>query len=44
MGNINVLNASIELSILYEGNYALIITENNNNFRIYIVKAKELIK
>ena len=35
---------SIKLSVLYEDNYALIITKNNNNFKVYIIKAKELIK
>ena len=35
---------SIKLSILYEGNYTLIIIENNDNFRVHIVKAKKLIK
>ena len=42
--NVNILNASIELSVLCEDNYALIITENNSGFRVYIVEAKELIK
>ena len=35
---------NIKLSVLYKGNYALIIIENNNNFRIYIIKIKKLIK
>ena len=42
--NINMLDASIELSILCEGNYVLIITENDGGFKVYIVRAKELIK
>ena len=39
-----MLNASMKLSILYKSNYTLIVTENNNSFKIYIVEAKELIK
>ena len=35
---------SIELSVLYKNNYILIIIENNNNFRVYIIKIKKLIK
>ena len=39
-----MLNASIKLSVLCEGNCALIITENYNNLRIRIVRPKKLIK
>ena len=39
-----MLNMSIKLSILCESNYALIIIENNNSFKIYIIEAKKLIK
>ena len=35
---------SIKLSVLYKNNYALIIIEDNNNFKVYIVEAKKLIK
>ena len=44
MGDVNVLNASIKLSVLCEGDCVLIVIENHNNFRIRIVEPKKLIK
>ena len=35
---------SIKLNILYKSSYALIIIENNSNFKIYIIEIKKLIK
>ena len=35
---------SIKLSIFYESNYILIVIKNNNNYKIYIIKIKKLIK
>ena len=44
ISDINIFNASIKLSVLYENNYILIIIENYNNLKIQIVKLKKLIK
>ena len=44
VNNINILNTSIKLSILYKNNYVLIITKNNYSFRVRVVRFKELIK
>ena len=44
VGDVNVLGASMELSVLCEGDCALIVTENHSGFRVRIVGPKELIK
>ena len=39
-----MFNINIKLNIFYKSNYILIIIKNNNNFRVYIIKIKKLIK
>ena len=40
----NILSISIELSVLYEGNYTLIITKDKFSLQIIIVRLEQLIK
>ena len=44
MGDVNVLDAGMELSVLGEGNCALIVAEDYNDFRIRVPRPQELIK
>ena len=44
VSDINVLGASIKLSVLCEGDCVLIVIENYSDFRVRIVGPKELIK
>ena len=44
MSDINVLNVSIKLSVLDEGNCALIIVEDYNNLRVKVSRPQKLIE
>ena len=44
MNDINVLDASMKLSVLDEGNYALIVVEDYDNLRVRVSKSQKLIK
>ena len=44
MSDINVLDTSIKLSVLDEGNCALIVVEDYNNLRIRVSRSQKLIK
>ena len=44
MSDINMFNASIKLSVLYENDYVLIILKDHNNLKVRIVKSQKLIK
>ena len=44
MGDVNVLGASMKLSVLCEGDCVLIVIENYSDFRVRIVGLKKLIK
>ena len=44
ISDINVLNASMKLSVLDEGNYALIVVEDYNNLRVRVPRSQKLIK
>ena len=44
MGDINIFNINMKLSVLCEGDNILIILKNNDNFKIQIVEIKKLIK
>ena len=44
MSDINVLDASIKLSVLNEGNCALIVVEDYNDLRIRVSRSQKLIK
>ena len=44
MGDVNVLDTNMELSVLDEGNYALIVVEDYNNLRIRVSGSQKLIE
>ena len=44
MSDINVLDTSIKLSVLDEGNCALIVVEDYNDLRIRVSRSQKLIK
>ena len=44
MSDINVLDASMELSVLDEDNYALIVVEDYNDLRVRVPRSQKLIK
>ena len=44
MSDINMLDASIKLSVFNENNYALIVVEDYNNLRIRVSESQKLIK
>ena len=44
MSDINVLDASMELSVLDEGNCALIVAEDYDNLRIRVPRPQKLIE
>ena len=44
MSDVNVLDASIKLSVLDEGNCALIVVEDYDNLRIRVSRSQKLIK
>ena len=44
ISDINMLDASMKLSVLNEDNYALIVVEDYNNLRIRVSRPQELIE
>ena len=44
ISDINVLDASIKLSVLDEGNCALIVAEDYNDLRVRVSRSQKLIK
>ena len=44
ISDVNVLNASMKLSVLDEGNCALIVVEDYNNLRVGVSRPQKLIK
>ena len=44
MSDVNVLDASMELSVLDEGNCALIIVEDYDNLRVRVSRPQKLIE
>ena len=44
MSDVNMLNASIKLSVLDESNCALIVVEDYDNLRVRVPRSQELIK
>ena len=44
MSDINMLNASMKLSVLNESNCALIVVEDYNNLRVRVLKSQKLIE
>ena len=44
ISDINILNASIKLSVLDESNYALIVVEDYDDFRIRVSRPQKLIE
>ena len=44
MSDINVLDASMELSVLDEGNCALVVIEDYSNLRVRVSRSQKLIK
>ena len=44
MSDVNVLDTSIELSVLDESNCALIVVEDYNDFRVRVSRPQKLIK
>ena len=44
ISDVNVFNANIKLSVLYESDCVLIVFKNHDDFKIQIVKSQKLIE